>query len=153
MQNEIVLAERVSQLPVIVSLEIHAKLEQQEIMVEIMKEVWGDMLVDEPVNAAEPEVKLPAPGELLGKILVKVKHATPQSSDDASATLQTMSSNSSTSSSEIGVSPEKKKSKSSKMLDALSRLGVYTKSYHFSNLSQPGKFSNVCHLELTLTWG
>ena len=135
-------AERVSDLPVIVSLEIHAGLEQQEIMVDIMKKVWNGLLVDEPLSAISPEEKLPTPGELLRKILVKVKYVAPKPCEDASSALQLATSNSSTSISEDdAVHPgDEKKKKKSKVLDGLCRLGVYTRSYHFSSLSQPGEF-------------
>lgn len=60
----------VGEAPVIISLESHATHPQQYRMVEIMKEVWGDMLV----QGIEPEdVKaLPTPADLRRKILVKV---------------------------------------------------------------------------------
>lgn len=141
--NERDSAERVSDLPVIVSLEIHAGLEQQEIMVDIMKEVWTGLLVDEPLRAIAPEEKLPSPGELLRKILVKVKHVAPKPCENAPSALQRATSSSSTSSSDddaVYPSDGNKKGKKSKVLDALSRLGIYTRSYHFSSLSQPGEF-------------
>ena len=134
-------AERVSDLPVIVSLEIHACLEQQEIMVDIMKEVWRDLLVDEPLSAIAPEKELPSPGQLLRKILVKVKYVAPKQYGDAPPALQHVRSSSSTSVSEDdAVRLGDQKTKKSKVLDALSRLGIYTRSYHFSSLSQPGEF-------------
>ncbi len=114
-------------------------------MVDIMKEVWSGLLVDEPLSAAEPEEKLPSPGELRRKILVKVKYVAPKPSDDAPPVLQHVRSTSSTSVSEddavLPSGENKKRKKSSKMLDALSRLGIYTRSYHFSSLSQPGGFT------------
>lgn len=125
----------------IVSLEIHACLQQQEIMVDIMKDVWRGLLVDEPLDAIAPEEKLPSPGELLRKILVKVKYVAPKAAGEAPAALQLVRSSSSTSISEDdAVHPGGEKKKKSKVLDALSRLGIYTRSYHFSSLSQPGKF-------------
>jgi hypothetical protein len=62
-------------LPLIVSLEVHADCEQQEVMVRIMKEVWGDMLVDKPLEGFDPKFRLPSLQDLRGKILVKVKKA------------------------------------------------------------------------------
>jgi hypothetical protein len=57
--------------PVIISLECHASEEQQEKMVTIMENVWGDMLVK---NVDPESVKdLPSPKELRRKILVKVR--------------------------------------------------------------------------------
>lgn len=129
----------------IVSLEVHAGLEQQEIMVDIMKEVWSGLLVDEPLSAIAPEEKLPSPGELLRKILVKVKYVAPKPCEDESPALQLVRSSSSSSSLEhdaVRPSDETKKKKKSKVLDALSRLGIYTRSYHFAHLSQPGECWN-----------
>ncbi|RDA91223.1 hypothetical protein CP533_3405 [Ophiocordyceps camponoti-saundersi (nom. inval.)] len=62
-------------LPIIISLEVHADLEQQEVMVKIMKEVWQDMLVSEPLAGCDPRFRVPSLDALLGKILVKVKRA------------------------------------------------------------------------------
>jgi hypothetical protein len=64
-------------LPIIVSLEVHANLEQQEIMVNIMKEEWKEFLIDAAHPTCDPEDRLPRLEELLNKILVKVKKAVP----------------------------------------------------------------------------
>ena len=64
-----------SNLPIIVSLEVHADLEQQETMVTIMKEEWKGLLVDEAHETCNPEERLPRLDELLNKILIKVKKA------------------------------------------------------------------------------
>jgi phosphatidylinositol phospholipase C, delta len=55
-------------LPIIVSLEVHADLEQQETMVEIMKEEWKGLLVDEAHESCNPEERLPKLSELLNKV-------------------------------------------------------------------------------------
>jgi len=55
-------------LPIIVSLEVHADLEQQEIMVQIMKEEWKGLLIDEPHESCKPEERLPKLSELLNKV-------------------------------------------------------------------------------------
>ena len=62
-------------LPLIISLEVHADREQQEVMVNIMKEVWQEKLVDRPLEEFDPRFRLPALQDLRGKILVKVKKA------------------------------------------------------------------------------
>lgn len=64
--------------PVIISLECHAGPEQQEKIVKIMREQWGDMLV----QGIDPEdvENLPSPLELRRKILVKVFSAPPPAS-------------------------------------------------------------------------
>ena len=128
-----------SDLPIIVSLEVHAGLSQQEIMVEIMREEWRGLLVD--MNALdERQVKqLPTPEQLRRKILIKVKwtsskskesndpadHVGPASSDDERLT-QTS----------IPASAQKQK-KASKILQTLSELGVYTRAYSFKHFDQP----------------
>jgi hypothetical protein len=63
-------------LPIIVSLEVHANLEQQEVMVNIMKEEWKGLLIDAAHPTCDPEERLPRLEELQKKILVKVKRAT-----------------------------------------------------------------------------
>lgn len=110
-------------------------------MVEIMEEVWAGLLVSQPLSAYAPDQKLPSPGELRRKILVKVKYVAPTPAGDGASALQRARSTSSTSVSEDDISlarSDQKKKKSTKILEALSRLGVYTRSYHFSSLSQPG---------------
>lgn len=57
--------------PVILSLEVHCNPEQQLAMVKIMKDVFKDQLVLEPLMANT--FALPSPEELKGRILVKVK--------------------------------------------------------------------------------
>ncbi|KJZ75918.1 hypothetical protein HIM_04742 [Hirsutella minnesotensis 3608] len=64
-----------NRLPIIISLEVHADLEQQEVMVRIMKEVWQDMLVSEPLDGFDPRFRVPTLEALQNKILVKVKRA------------------------------------------------------------------------------
>lgn len=60
-------------LPIIVSLEVHTNAVQQKKMVKIMKEEWGSLLLDQPLDGADPLQQLPTLGELQNKILVKVK--------------------------------------------------------------------------------
>ncbi|KAI9843234.1 MAG: hypothetical protein M1837_006523 [Sclerophora amabilis] len=126
-----------SDLPVIVSLEVHASLKQQEIMVDIMHSVWEGLMVHEPVKTNGHE--LPNPGQLRHKILVKVKHVHREpAEEEQSPTIERIRTASSSSSedSDSGVGEKKKKSK---VLEALSRLGIYMSSYHFASFSQPGK--------------
>jgi hypothetical protein len=138
-----------SEHPVIVSLEVHTGLEQQQIMVDIMQEYWKGMLVDLPTIANGVEVPLPMLKDLHKKILIKVKYSpkpppnkieptqlAPEKAPEKATRASTASSASSTSSvsrEAASDQPEKK----AKMLDALSELGVYTRSYHFSGFDQP----------------
>ncbi|KAI9681234.1 MAG: hypothetical protein M1817_002516 [Caeruleum heppii] len=113
-------------------------------MVEIMRDVWKNLLIDDTCEPDGQE-KLPSPATLRRKILVKVKHAAPSGKGDGKieATQSTKpktpsSSSSSSSDTEIAKDdPQKEKKKKVKMLDALSGLGLYTRSYHFSSFDQP----------------
>ncbi|KAM0280621.1 hypothetical protein ACHAQH_003928 [Verticillium albo-atrum] len=60
-------------LPIIISLEVHADHQQQEIMVAIMKEEWGDMLIDRAMDGIDQRFRVPSLDELRGKILIKCK--------------------------------------------------------------------------------
>lgn len=62
-------------LPIIISLEVHADQEQQETMVAIMKEEWGDLLLDRALDSCDPKFHAPKLGDLCNKILIKVKKA------------------------------------------------------------------------------
>ncbi|EFQ26744.1 phosphatidylinositol-specific phospholipase C [Colletotrichum graminicola] len=64
-----------NELPIIVSLEVHADMEQQEVMVRIMKQEWEGMLIDKSWEGIDPRFRLPKLEELKRKILVKVKKA------------------------------------------------------------------------------
>lgn len=121
-------------LPIIVSLEVHASLEQQETMVEIMKEAWKGMLVDTS-DALEGQTEhLPSPDQLRKKILIKVKWAPAAAGEGPNAPLEPVPSTSS-GEEENGAAGDKKKA--SKILPALSQLGVYTRAFTFKNFTQP----------------
>ena len=132
-----------SDLPVIVSLEVHCGADQQEIMVEIIRQSWKGLLVQIPTEACE---KLPSPGELRGKILVKVKYIKPEVAKKHAANESMLkpklsrarsASSSSSSENQDAVEGEEQKRKKSSIIEALSSLGVYTRSYHFKNLTSP----------------
>ncbi|KAF2270492.1 PLC-like phosphodiesterase [Lojkania enalia] len=136
-----------SNLPVIVSLEVHTSPEQQDIMVEIMTEYWKGMLVDLDPSQHSDSLELPKLKDMKNKILVKVKYTPPKPTTQVQpATLQApaepvkpIASASTTSSSSEDV-PETEKKPSApkpKITEALSRLGVYTRAYHFKSLDQP----------------
>ena len=126
-------------LPVIVSLEVHACLEQQETMVEIIKEAWEGLLID--ITTESKVNRMPALEDLKLKILVKVKWAPPPGDAEPEGTApatnnleQQASQNSSATANQGEPAP----AKPSKILHALSRLAVYTKAFHFSHFTQPG---------------
>ncbi|KAF1951938.1 PLC-like phosphodiesterase [Byssothecium circinans] len=141
-----------SNLPLIVSLEVHTSPEQQDIMVEIMTQYWSGMLVDLPLNSSEPSehVKLPTLKDLENKILVKVKRIThkPAPSGAKPTTLQAPAqlSNASTResiptedmSSEASDTPEgAPPAPKPKLIEPLSKLGVYFGGYHYKGLDAP----------------
>jgi phosphatidylinositol phospholipase C delta len=120
----------VTDLPLIVSLEVHCSHQQQESMVNIMNEVWSGMLVEPPSEDAKT---LPSPGELRNKILVKVKYA-PPGADTAAAETDEQASQGSKEAVDGG---NKKAAKPAKIIQALSLFGVFTRGVSFKSLSQP----------------
>ncbi|GKU11340.1 unnamed protein product [Fusarium langsethiae] len=113
-----------SELPLIVSLEVHCSPLQQNKMVDIMEETWADYLIEEP--ECDP-AHLPSPHELREKILIKVKYvpkdkAASDSSDDGSLL-------------EVVTEGDKKKTKkvtAPKITARLSRLGIHTRGISFT---------------------
>jgi hypothetical protein len=132
-------------LPLIVSLEVHCRAEQQEIMVKIIEDTWKGLLLPSPEDDAKA---LPAPGDLRHKILVKVKYApkdgTHKVETDASSTKldteSTRGSEEDNASADMASSAKgnnTKKKKPSKVIEALSKLGIYTRGVSFKSLTQP----------------
>lgn len=129
-------------LPIIVSLEVHADLEQQDLMVQIMKEEWAGLLVEKPFESC-PLDRMPRLEELLKKILVKVKRATPKAEPSATmsslAPVPTIEDDGSGSEDERSSSSSIKKAKTL-IGENLSSLGIYTHSEHFKSFeSQAAK--------------
>ncbi|KAK8068705.1 1-phosphatidylinositol 4-5-bisphosphate phosphodiesterase 1 [Apiospora phragmitis] len=121
----------VTDLPLIVSLEVHCSDVQQEAMVKIMNETWADFLLSPP--DADCKV-LPAPGDLKRKILVKVKYAPPQT---GSTDKLVPSSTTTSDKDDLPPIADEKAKKPSKIIQALSQLGVYTRGVTFKSLAQP----------------
>ncbi|KAJ1328221.1 phosphatidylinositol phospholipase C delta [Microdochium nivale] len=118
----------VTDFPLIVSLEVHCNHQQQEVMVNIMNETWAGLLVETPTGET---TALPPPGDLRGKILVKVKYAAPKKSAK-----ETESSDSPVAGNqESGAT--KKTSELPKIIEALSRFGIFTRGVSFKSLNQP----------------
>lgn len=117
-----------SDLPVIVSLEVHCRPAQQQAMVRIMKETWEGLLVPEPDN--DPDT-LPSPETLRHKLIVKVKYAPPgteaQVEDDDEEDVRVAA--------ESGNGGEPKKL--SKVIQELSKMGFYSRGVSFKSLTQP----------------
>lgn len=146
-------AFKTSNLPLIVSLEVHTCPEQQEIMVELMNEYWKGLLVDLPIDPSQPSesVNLPLLKDLERKIVVKVKRSShvkpPPAATSQPTTLQapgpplqhTKSAESVASSNTTeDETPEgEKPAPKPKVIETLSKLGVYFGGYHFKGLDAP----------------
>jgi hypothetical protein len=115
----------VTDTPLIASLEVHCSAAQQETMVAIMLETWGDFLLPEPKEDAK---HLPSPAELRGKILVKVKYAPPEGGSPVDGDEAPLPGD---------ATAAKKQTKPSKIIQALSKLGIYTRGVSFKSLTQP----------------
>ncbi|KAJ7802523.1 PLC-like phosphodiesterase [Mycena olivaceomarginata] len=63
-----------SPYPLIISAEVHCSPAQQGMVVDIMRDVFGDRLVEAPVNGRPPIEQLPSPHDLRGMILLKAKN-------------------------------------------------------------------------------
>ncbi|EXJ56627.1 hypothetical protein A1O7_06971 [Cladophialophora yegresii CBS 114405] len=122
-------------LPLIVSLEVHASLEQQDVMVEIMREVWSEYLVS--LKSGTEICALPPPESLMGKILIKVKWTPDPGTGESNDPIEHVTSNSSDGTADSPPPSPGKRKKASKVLSKLSELGVYTRAYTFKHFSQP----------------
>jgi hypothetical protein len=132
-------------------LEVHTSPEQQEIMVEIMTEYWRSMLVDLPLDASEPSenLQLPTLKELENKILVKVKRSAVKAAPagvqpttlQAPAQLSKSTSRESVRSDEVSSEDNEAGGKPSapkpKVIEALSKMGVYFGGYSYKGLGCP----------------
>ncbi|KAF7555863.1 hypothetical protein G7046_g6447 [Stylonectria norvegica] len=141
-------------LPIIISLEVHADVDQQEAMVKIMKEEWQEMLVDKALEGCDPRFRLPKLQDLRNRILVKVKRApahivVPPSTidlpaiyandEDASGSEDERPSQVSGSTASCPNTPKLSQTRSStvSICDNLGSLAVYTRSQHYKGLSTP----------------
>lgn len=122
-----------SDLPIIVSLEVHACLEQQQMMVDIMQEAWKGLLVEIPPDA-EVEQKLPTLEQLKRKILIKTKSIPLGSSEQNTESEE----NTEAGQTPGDQSPAAHAHKPSKVLEDLSKMAIYTRAFHFSHFDQPG---------------
>jgi hypothetical protein len=119
-------AFRASDLPVIVSLEVHCSVAQQEIVVELMNDYWGPYLLRRPDDFSN-STPLPSLESLKKKILVKVKYSPPEQAKKSDSTKKGAAG--AESSSEDDTDAVKK----GKILPSLSNMGVFTRAFHFSN--------------------
>ena len=108
-------------LPIIVSLEVGADREQQEMMVEIMKEEWKGLLLEEPFEDCDHRKQQPRLEQLRDKILIKVKRL-----DDCNGEILEAQRGRSLTVSSIRAKPP--------ICDMLAALAIYTRSEHFDDL-------------------
>jgi len=107
-------------------------LEQQEVMVNIMKEEWSGLLIDQAHETCNPDQRLPRLEELLNKILIKVKKAADKLEPaSGSSTLSPTPTRNDGDSGQSGSEDERSTKKKAKICDSLSKLGIYTHSEHF----------------------
>ncbi|KAH0490572.1 hypothetical protein TgHK011_002034 [Trichoderma gracile] len=119
-----------SEMPLIVSLEVHCSAQQQLIMVDIMKQVWDGLLVAEPEAAIE---SLPSPEELRRKILIKVKYVPPGTPLDKVDTVSSEQQQQQQGPAGSGQPPPKP----AKTIQELARMAIYTQGVTFKGWTQP----------------
>ncbi|KIL66531.1 hypothetical protein M378DRAFT_185917 [Amanita muscaria Koide BX008] len=91
-----------SPYPIVISAEVHCSVPQQDMIAEIMIEVFGDTLVKAPPSGKQKVTVLPSPEELKGKILFKTKDLTVMRQESSDIDLFTeMSGTSSASESDV----------------------------------------------------
>lgn len=120
-----------SDLPVVVSLEVHTSPPQQKIMVDIMKELWSPYLdLDIEVNDETP---LPLLDTLRRRILVKVKYTAPENVANKKETAKGTNMDGESSDEE----EQEEAMRKGHIIPELGCMGVYTRSYHFKSFDQP----------------
>jgi len=123
-----------SDLPLIVSLEVHCGASQQEVMVRIMEQVWKGLLLPESTSEVQA---LPAPEELRRKILIKVKYAPPPNQTAGHDSPPEPEGTTSEEERPPAGAGRKGNKKPAKIIQALSKLGIYTRGISFKGLTQP----------------
>jgi hypothetical protein len=123
-----------SEMPLIVSLEVHCSPQQQLIMVDIMKQVWDGLLVTDPESAIE---SLPSPEELRRKILIKVKYVPPGTPLDKVDTVSSEQQQQQVSAGGGGGGDGTPPKKPAKTIQELARMAIYTQGVTFKGWTQP----------------
>ncbi|KAF9411911.1 Phospholipase C [Podila epigama] len=128
-----------SPYPLILSLEIHCDLDQQEEMARTMRSKLGSWLLLAPLDAEG--VVLPSPEDLKFKILIKSKVLPPdaQSQEYSTDTESESERESETDSDSVKQSKPKQKSKKKvRIARALSDITIYCQSRHFPGFTHDG---------------
>ncbi|XP_051543709.1 1-phosphatidylinositol 4,5-bisphosphate phosphodiesterase delta-1a isoform X2 [Myxocyprinus asiaticus] len=128
-------AFKTSQYPVILSLENHCTLEQQEVMAHHLTSILGNALLTQPLGNHMPTT-FPGPEELKGRFLIKGKRLNKLDAAFNNNTTEDVDSVSEEDeAAELKENEQKvkdKKSKKIKLAKELSDLVIYCKSVHFS---------------------
>ncbi|KAF3390276.1 1-phosphatidylinositol 4,5-bisphosphate phosphodiesterase 1 [Penicillium rolfsii] len=122
-----------SNLPVIVSFEVHCCLEQQQIMVDIMRDAWKGSLVEVSPDLADD--KLPKLADLKRKILIKTKSLPLAPSEEEPETPEAITSEEPVP--KLKEDQQQKPAKPTKVLEALANMAIYTRAFHFNHFDQP----------------
>ncbi|RKP10273.1 PLC-like phosphodiesterase [Thamnocephalis sphaerospora] len=122
-----------SPYPVILSLEVHCGLRQQERMAAILREELGDMLVSEFLDSSE--MRLPSPHDMMYRFLVKTK-GLGRGGDmvpalQRSSTIAVAGSDVAADTDSDGEESQGKEKKVQKFCKALASLAVYCQTKHF----------------------
>ncbi|KAI1156280.1 PLC-like phosphodiesterase [Nemania diffusa] len=150
---------KTTHLPIIISLEVHALAEQQEKMVQIMKEEWAGLLVEKPHETC-PNGQMPRLEELLDKILVKVKKTS--LSTENTMTMASLASKGTAVENDAAFAadddrPVKRPQPKVPICENLSNLAVYTHSEHFVNfesftLKSPSHIFSISENKILDLW-
>ena len=100
-----------SEYPLVISLEVHCCAEQQLAMVKIMKDVFKEKLVLEPIFPDSSV--LPSPEDLKGRILIKVKTCDEAVDGTATGSNSTTTATTTTATATVGPRPTRERSSSS----------------------------------------
>jgi hypothetical protein len=128
-------------------------MEQQEVMVDIMKEEWDGILLDRPTDECAPQQRQPRLEEILNKILIKVKRPAAKASlpTGTSLSLYAGAADDDLSGSEDEREGAAKKRSKVPICESLSALSIYTHSEHFKAFELPAArtFSHIFSISET----
>lgn len=118
----------VSDLPLIISLEVHCSPLQQGNMCDIMEEAWGEWLL--PAPETDDPAPLPSPDLLRKRILIKVKYvpSDKKGDQDDESIVEVIQENG---------ERKTQKVKATKIIPRLSNMGIHTRGVTFKHFDQP----------------